>query len=160
MKKRLTVLVVLLGLLFLSNGNQVLAQAIQPLDSKQAIFQAIWQTINDNFYDPNFTGVNWQAIKERYQLEVERVKDDKAFRVLMDKMLKELPVSHLNIITPMQQSATGVNAVARLIDGQAVIIDVPLLSNARSQGLQLGDVIQTPFNQIAGTFVKHRQLEC
>ncbi|HEY0171498.1 MAG TPA: hypothetical protein VGB98_10780 [Pyrinomonadaceae bacterium] len=30
------------------------------------LFQAVWQTINENFYDPNFGGVDWKAIRQKY----------------------------------------------------------------------------------------------
>jgi carboxyl-terminal processing protease len=36
------------------------------------LFEAVWQTINDNFYDPSFGGVDWKAARQKYQPEVRR----------------------------------------------------------------------------------------
>jgi tricorn protease-like protein len=34
------------------------------------LFDVVWQTINDNFYDPAFGGVDWKAIRQKYLPEV------------------------------------------------------------------------------------------
>jgi len=30
-------------------------------------FDEVWEAVNDNFFDPNFNGVDWQAMREKYQ---------------------------------------------------------------------------------------------
>ena len=35
-----------------------------------AAFDAVWNTVNDNFYDPNFHGVDWKAVGERYRAKL------------------------------------------------------------------------------------------
>jgi C-terminal processing protease CtpA/Prc len=37
------------------------------------MFEEIWRTINDNYADPTFGGVDWGAVRERYRPRIEMV---------------------------------------------------------------------------------------
>jgi carboxyl-terminal processing protease len=56
------------------------------------LFDAVWQTINDNFYDPNFGGVDWKAMRQKYQPEMTKVTDDNSFVTLAYRMMHEFHV--------------------------------------------------------------------
>src|SRR5262245_47204433 len=58
--------------------------------SYQELFEAVWQTINDNFFDPSFGGVDWKGLRQRYQAEVGKIKDDSSFTELAYRMMREL----------------------------------------------------------------------
>ena len=139
-----------IAILFLLVAARASAQAVQPRSSYQDTFQAVWQTINSNFFDPNFTGIDWQAVRERYRPQVEQVRDDAAFLALMQTMLRELPVSHLRIIVPGNRGAAAIGAQVRAIENQQIVTAVPLISDARRQGLRTGDVILTAWNEVVG----------
>ena len=32
-----------------------------------SIFEDVWQTVRDRFYDPHFNGLDWSAVGERYR---------------------------------------------------------------------------------------------
>lgn len=37
---------------------------ILSVSSAQAdLFDAVWETVNDNFYDPNFNGLDWAEVR-------------------------------------------------------------------------------------------------
>lgn len=36
-------------------------------------FEKVWQTVNDNFYDPDFNGVSWTDIKAAYSRSLTRL---------------------------------------------------------------------------------------
>src|SRR5437764_21813 len=118
--------------------------------SYEAVFNAVWQTVNDNFYDPNFAGVDWRAVRERYRPQVTKIRNDNEFYELMRKMLKELPVSHLWIGMPVQQGSVGVGARIETIEHRQVVTSVTPASDAQRQGLRTGDVILTP-ETVSGT---------
>ncbi|MCK5713795.1 MAG: hypothetical protein KAI25_13820, partial [Hyphomicrobiaceae bacterium] len=46
---------------------------------RAAIFEAAWQTVNDNYFDPTFGGKDWQAIGDEYRQKLAMVKDDHTF---------------------------------------------------------------------------------
>lgn len=61
-----------------------------------AIFDTVWQTVNDQYFDPSFGGRDWQAIGDQYRHELTAVQDDDTFwRRVLNPMLWELGVSHL-----------------------------------------------------------------
>lgn len=63
----------------------------------QQVFAEIWQTVKYRFYDPNFHGVDWDAMREIYAPRVESVSELIDFQDLIREMLGELNASHLNI---------------------------------------------------------------
>src|SRR5262245_26937005 len=36
------------------------------------VFEEVWQTVRDRYYDPSFNGVDWHAVRTRYRPLVER----------------------------------------------------------------------------------------
>lgn len=63
------------------------------------IFEQAWQTVNDNFYDPKFNGVNWQAIREKYQPQAAQAQSNQQIAVAINQMLSQLRTSHTHFYT-------------------------------------------------------------
>ena len=119
---------------------------------RRSIFEAVWQTINDEYYDPTFGGKDWQAIGENYRQKLEMDQNDATFWVkVLNPMLFELGVSHLVALPPSMANeldrmtfATGsLGMDVRLLDGRAVITQVVEGSPAEKAGLKLGFVINS-----------------
>lgn len=66
------------------------------------IFEQIWQTVNENFYDPNFNGVDWKAMREKYRSQATQARSQKEFALVINKMLSELRTSHVHYYTPQE----------------------------------------------------------
>ncbi|HMQ03156.1 MAG TPA: S41 family peptidase [Pyrinomonadaceae bacterium] len=105
------------------------------------VFRAVWEKVNENFYDPGFIGVDWEAIGEGYGRNVERVRDDVEFHALMQQMLRELPVSHLHLSRPGGSGLVGTGVRTYTIDGRSLVAFVPAGSDAQAKGVRVGDVI-------------------
>jgi carboxyl-terminal processing protease len=74
-------------------------QADQPdLAKRQESFQIVWQTVNDQFYDAKFGGVDWAGVRTRYEPLVAGVSSDRQFHALLQQMLNELHQSHFMVI--------------------------------------------------------------
>lgn len=112
------------------------------------LFQKVWEKVNENFYDPGFAGVNWEAVGDRYRQQVERVKTDAEFLDLMKEMLRELPVSHLQIGMPRDAGLTDTGVRTHVIKGKTVVIAVPTASDAQRKGIRLGDTILNPADAV------------
>jgi tricorn protease len=67
------------------------------LAENQQVFNEAWWVLDRAFYDPEFHGRDWEAIKARYQamLPWTPVKDD--FYELMYEMIMEVDASHMGI---------------------------------------------------------------
>lgn len=106
-----------------------------------ALFDQVWKTIDEGFYDPTFGGRDWRAIGDRYRARLPSIGDDKAFRSLADAMLGELKVSHLYLSPPSTSTASGVGigVETREIGGARIVVEVAPLSDAWAKGLRPGD---------------------
>lgn len=62
------------------------------------VFDAVWQTIDEKFYDPNFNGTDWQAMRKKYRPQAAQAESDGEFLRIVRAMLKELNVSHVVLI--------------------------------------------------------------
>ncbi len=80
-------------------GSASAAPAVQSDQSKrQEAFQIVWQTVNDQFYDPRFGGVDWAGVRARYEPRVANVHSDSELHGLLQQMLNELHQSHFMVV--------------------------------------------------------------
>jgi carboxyl-terminal processing protease len=57
-------------------------------------FDKIWTIINEEFWDPNFNGVDWKDARKRYRPKALATGDHESFAVIINQMLAELKTSH------------------------------------------------------------------
>jgi Flp pilus assembly protein CpaB len=62
-------------------------------------FDAVWGIINDEFWDPNFNGMDWEGARSRYKPQALVTEDHESFAVVVNRMLKELKTSHTRYFT-------------------------------------------------------------
>ncbi|MBV9957423.1 MAG: hypothetical protein JO360_03345, partial [Acidobacteria bacterium] len=67
---------------------------------RQQAFEIVWATVSEQFYDPNFGGVDWDAVHERYAPRVAQAASNQELNLLLQEMLNELHQSHFLIIPP------------------------------------------------------------
>jgi carboxyl-terminal processing protease len=80
-----------------------LSTAQQPAQTAElALFEQVWQTINDKFFDPKFNGVDWQAMRQKYQPLIAQARSASEAAALINQMLRELKASHTNFYTAEQ----------------------------------------------------------
>lgn len=72
--------------------------ATQPLQVQH--FDRIWETVRDRFYDPQFKGKDWSALKEQYRPQVQQAKSPEETSRIVNQMLAELQTSHTYYYTP------------------------------------------------------------
>lgn len=71
-----------------------LSMTVQPIEEWQQIFNDSWRLVRDYFYDPNFHGVDWQAVKERYQTMLNDAETRNDVNYVIGEMIAELNASH------------------------------------------------------------------
>ncbi len=132
--------------IFLSATNFAFAQTESTPQIRLKTFDKVWKTVNEKFFDPNFGGVDWQAVHERYAPLVANVKTDAELHALLNRMLDEIKTSHLDVIAPetvarLRQPPVTVGLSMREIDNQVVITRLIEDSSAAKAGLKTGFVI-------------------
>jgi tricorn protease len=61
------------------------------------MFNEAWRFLWNGFYDPNFHGVDWPAIREKYEPLAMAAYTEQEFREVVREMIGELSASHLGI---------------------------------------------------------------
>jgi carboxyl-terminal processing protease len=116
-------------------------------DERVEIFEAAWQTVNDKYFDPTFSGKDWQAIGDEFREKIGLVQDDHTFWFeIMNPMLFELGVSHLlalpgELAVELSRESFTIGTLGmdvRLLDGKPVITQVKKSSPAEKAGLRPG----------------------
>ena len=67
--------------------------------SPSQCFDKTWQLINDEFWDPNFNGVDWEDARIRYRSKALSSRDHESFAAVINQMLGELKTSHTRYFT-------------------------------------------------------------
>ena len=70
-----------------------------PPPSRSEVFQEIWQTVRDTFFDPKLRGLDWEAMKQGYGKEAEAAESTEQFASVVNRMLSELKTSHTEYYT-------------------------------------------------------------
>jgi carboxyl-terminal processing protease len=132
------------------------------------VFEQVWQTVNDNFYDPKFNGVDWAALRQKYRPLVSQAANANTAAEVINQMLAELKVSHTRFYTPDQLAYyqllgifqppwenlppsmqkrfpnrryeyTGIGAQTRELNGLTFVSGVLDGSPAQTAGVKVGD---------------------
>ena len=64
---------------------------------REQIFEEAWRTLNNGFYDPNFHGRNWTALKKKYKPWAMAASTQHDFRDVFNIMLGQLDASHMGM---------------------------------------------------------------
>ncbi|HUK89188.1 MAG TPA: S41 family peptidase [Blastocatellia bacterium] len=138
-------------------------------DPRRESFEIVWRTVKDRHFDPNFGGVNWDQVKQKYLPRLDTLKTDDQFYSMLQEMLNELHESHFAIIPPeavadesKDADTGGIGIDLRIIDGRAVVSRVDPDSTAAKAGITPGSIIESvggatvadltkPFEAVKGT---------
>lgn len=155
LKSLLVVAVILTLSLVSSIAAKKPPRSLTPAD-RLAVFEKAWKDVDEHYYDPKFSRVDWQQIHQRYLPLVRQTKDDKSFYALLDRMTGELHDAHTRFSSPEQwedrKKHEGVSTGFRagMIDGKVVVLEVYAGSNAERAGVRPGMLITALSGQPIG----------
>jgi carboxyl-terminal processing protease len=132
-------------------GGQTAQPSSAPLSASERVevFEKVWGTIEEKYYDPSFNGVDWGAVRERYRPRVEAAAGEEEFYELLDQMAGELRDAHARVRSPRRnrerRNREATTAGVRLfeVEGTPVVFDVTPDSEAARAGLLPGMVVRT-----------------
>lgn len=131
--------------------------ALSPSDRTE-IFEFVWRTVNEKYYDPTFHGVDWAAVRERYRPRMEAATNDQEFYAQFELMLAELRDDHTRFHPPpppppatevaVKDAPRGDGGVTlglmlAEVEGQTVVQEVEADSGAARAGIKPGMILRT-----------------
>jgi carboxyl-terminal processing protease len=155
------------------------ARAEGDTDNRTAVFDEVWRTVRNRFYDLH--GLDWSAIGERYRPQAAAAASGRERAAVINRMLAELHASHTAYYTPEETAYydladifsrglrheiegsfpggkvayTGIGVFTRSIDGRTFVSGVLNGLPADEAGLLIGDELiaadGTPFEPV-GSF--------
>jgi carboxyl-terminal processing protease len=132
-----------------------------PVKERIEIFEEVWKTVNERYYDPGFNGVNWREVRDRYHPQVERAGSDEDFYRLLKQMVGELRDAHTRFATPEErrererEQAVSAGFSIFEVEGKPAVVSVEPDSEAARAGIQPGMIVVA----IDGTPVAQRLAE-
>jgi Tol biopolymer transport system component/C-terminal processing protease CtpA/Prc len=115
---------------------------------RQQVFDEAWRSLRDGFYDPEFHGQDWNALKATYRPIALAASTEQDFRDIFNTMLGQLNASHMGMSGPnpeeTQSDRTGLLGVEleAAPTGLKIMRVVPNSPADRSSSkLAVGDVI-------------------
>lgn len=124
---------------------------IAPLSPKDRmdVFETVWKDIRDTYYDPEFHGVNWSEVHDRYRPQLDQVQSDDGLYSLLNRMAGELHDAHTRVSSPEQwenrqkQQGLNIGFFVHELEGKIVVADVHPDSGAAKAGVEPGMIVQT-----------------
>lgn len=113
------------------------------------IFEDVWNTINEQYYDPSFHGVNWQEVRKRYRPRAEAAKNDLEFYRLFEEMLAVLRDAHTVFKHPRSNADNNINPPGSVgislgeVEGKTAITVVEPDSDAARAGAKPGMILRS-----------------
>ncbi len=143
---RHSIVVVLILALAFAMASGGASHSLSPKDRTE-VFEKVWKDIDEHYYDPEFGGVNWQEIHQRYLPLVRAAKDDKDVYSILDRMTAELHDAHTRFSSPEQwanrkkHQGVSIGFRAGYVEGKVVVLDVFPDSNAAHAGVEPGMIV-------------------
>jgi carboxyl-terminal processing protease len=130
------------------------------------ILKTIWETMNAEYFDSTFGGLDWKKEYERFLPIVEVCQTNDSLYYYLNKMLFKLGVSHLAALPPDQVNTVGdpqlifdgsVGLDVRVLHDKAIITKVFPHSSAEGMNLKPGfEIVEVNHKTIADIVQKRK----
>ncbi|HKS26249.1 MAG TPA: S41 family peptidase [Pyrinomonadaceae bacterium] len=116
-------------------------------EGRLAVFDDVWRTVRDRYYDASFNGLDWEAERERFRSRAAEARDSQEFYGVLRRMLGGLRDAHTRVYAPEEKFdwqhprvvTTGISL--REVAGQPVVTALERGSDAERAGLRVGDIV-------------------
>ncbi len=129
--------------------------SIRHKEEYRQIFEEAWRALRDGFYDPDFHGRDWAALRQKYEPRALAASTWQDFKVIFNRMLGQVNASHMGLYggeTPekIQREQTGLLGVELEPEEEGVRVKFVLPegpADRTESRLQVGDLILAVNNQ-------------
>jgi carboxyl-terminal processing protease len=131
-------------------------------EGRLAVFDDVWETIQERYYDPRLNGIDWQAKRDAFRPAAAKANSAYELYDLMRQMIGSLKDAHTRVYSPDEKfdwwspRYVTVGLTVREIEGAPVVVQVESGSAADRTEIRPGDAIVSIDGMPAATFVSNR----
>jgi carboxyl-terminal processing protease len=116
-------------------------------EGRLAVFDDVWETIHERYYDPSLNGVDWRMRRTSYRAAAAKAAGTVELYDVLRQMISPLNDAHTRVYSPEEKFewwsprfvSTGISV--RLVEGAPTVVGVEKDSLAAKSGIRPGDVI-------------------
>src|SRR5258705_8831365 len=131
-------------------------------EGRLAVFDDVWETILERYYDPTFHGVDWQSERTTFRPAAAKATSTQEFYQVLRHMVGVLKDAHTRVYSPDDKfdwwSPRFVTAgvTVREVEGVPVVVQVEANSAAARTGIRPGDLIVKVNNLTSEELIRRR----
>jgi carboxyl-terminal processing protease len=127
-----------------------------------AVFDDVWETIQERYYDPAFRGIDWNAKRVTFRPAAAGANSSREFYEVLRQMISSLKDAHTRVYSPEEKfdwwnpRFVTVGLTIREIDDLPTVVHVEPKSAPAQAGIRPGDVISSIDNAAASNLIERR----
>jgi carboxyl-terminal processing protease len=131
-------------------------------EGRLTVFDDVWETIQDRYYDPRFNGVDWQEKRSSFRPAAAKAGSTHEFYELMRQMIASLRDAHTRVYSPDEKfdwwnpRFVTVGLGVREIEGVPLVVQVDSNSAAARTEVRVGDALVSVNDTPIAEFIKQR----
>ncbi len=132
------------------------------LEGRLAVFDDVWETIQERYYDPRFHGIDWQAKRKIFRHAAARAGGTQDFYEVLRQMIASLKDAHTRVYSPDEKfdwwnpRFVTVGLAIREVESVPTVIQVEPGSTAARTDIRPGDAIISIDDLPIADFVNQR----
>src|SRR3712207_605728 len=132
------------------------------VEGRLAVFDDVWETIQDRYYDPKFHGIDWQAKRTTFRPVAARAGNAQELYDVLRQMIASLRDAHTRVYSPDEKfdwwspRFVTVGLTVREVEGAPTVIYIEAGSAASRTDIKQGDVIATVDDIPVAEFIAQR----
>lgn len=143
-------------------GDKSLFVSTSTRAGRLAVFDDVWETIQERYYDPTFRGLDWEASRTVYRPVAAEAKSSQEFYELLRRMIAPLKDAHTRVFSPDEKfdwwspKFITIGVSVREVEGKPTVVNVEPKSAAHNAGLRVGDVVLSVDNTSSAELIARR----
>lgn len=131
-------------------------------EGRLAVFDDVWSTINERYYDSQFHGLDWEVQKASFRGPAAEAGSSQALYTLLRRMIATLGDSHTRVYPPEEKfdwwrpRFISVGFSVKEVEGRPVVARVQKGSSPQRAGLRAGDIIESVNGKSALVLVNNK----